>query len=194
MIGNDLQLTAIPVGSLETNCYVLGLKGRDDAVVVDPGDEGEKILSVLDGRKPAAVLLTHGHFDHTGALSFFAGVPIYIHELDSIMLGDSHYSFGRIAGDHARRPDATGFLQEGQILRLAGMDIHVLHTPGHTRGSVCFRVNDELLTGDTLFKGDYGRTDLPGGSPEQMRASLRRLLRLSGCHVLPGHGPDDWIK
>jgi len=189
-----LQLIALPVGALETNCYILCQKGRDDAVVVDPGDDGEKIIRRLDGRKTAAVLLTHGHYDHTGALSFFSDAPIYIHEMDSIMLTDSHYSFGRVAGDHVPRPVATGFLFEGQHLLLAGLDILVLHTPGHTRGSVCFQIGHELLTGDTLFKGDYGRTDLPGGSPEQMRASLRRLLRLSGCHVLPGHGPDDWIK
>ena len=190
----QLRIITLPVGELETNCYILFEEERGDAVVVDPGDEGARILDKLGGREAAAVLLTHGHFDHTGALSSFSHIPIYIHEMDSVMLRDSHYSFGRVAGDHAPRPAATHFLCEGQRLELAGLEITVLHTPGHTRGSVCFKIGNELLTGDTLFKGDYGRTDLPGGSEEQMRASLRRLLALSGCHVLPGHGPDDRIR
>lgn len=189
-----MRLITLPVGELETNCYILYQADRDDALVVDPGAEGEKIIAALDGRAVAAVLLTHGHFDHTGALPVFSQAPIFIHQLDSMMLGDSHYSFGRIANDHTPRPAATQFLTDGQSLNLTGMELQVLHTPGHTRGSVCLRVGDDILTGDTLFKGDYGRTDLPGGSEEQMRASLRRLLALSGLRFHPGHGEGGVIK
>lgn len=134
-----MQIRTIPVGDLETNCYILFKEGRNDAVILDPGADAEDILAALEGRIPAAVLLTHGHYDHTGALRAFENVPIYIHQMDSVMLEDSHYSFGRIAGDHARRPQATAYLSEGQVLNLAGMELHILHTPGHTRGSVCFK-------------------------------------------------------
>ena len=189
-----MRLIALPVGELETNCYILFKENRDDALVVDPGAEGDRIIAALNGRKVAAVLLTHGHFDHTGALSCFSEAPIYIHQLDSMMLQDSHYSFGRIANDHTPRPAATQFLTDNQRLNLAGMELQVLHTPGHTRGSVCLKVGNDILTGDTLFKGDYGRTDLPGGSEEQMRASLRRLLTFSGFSFHPGHGEGGVIK
>lgn len=189
-----MKWKTVPVGSLETNCYILYREERDDALVIDPGADAGMIQKALDGRKPAAVLLTHGHFDHTGALYAFGDLPIYIHQLDSMMLEDSHYSFGQAAGDLRERPHATDFLFEGQQLELAGIKLSVLHTPGHTRGSVCFRVEDLLFTGDTLFDGDYGRTDLPGGSEEQIRASIRRLFTFHGCRFFPGHGPGNVIK
>lgn len=189
-----MTIKTIPVGDLQTNCYVVYREDRDDAVVIDPGDEAEAILAALNGKKVAAVLLTHGHYDHTGALHAFAGRPIYIHAMDAMMLEDSHYSFGKAAGDTQARPKATDFLSEGQRLELAGITFEVLHTPGHTRGCVCLKSGMDLFTGDTLFDGDYGRTDLPGGSQEQMRASLRRLFTLHGCRFYPGHGQGNVIK
>ncbi|MGI6233643.1 MAG: MBL fold metallo-hydrolase [Christensenellales bacterium] len=189
-----MRIITLPVGGLETNCYIAYQEERDDAVIIDPGADAEKIKHALNGRKVAAVLLTHGHFDHTGALYAFADAPIYIHEQDAPMLTDSHFSFGLFSGDTKKRPPATGFLTDGQVLDLAGIQFDVMSTPGHTRGSVCFKVGEDIFTGDTMFKGDYGRTDLPGGSMEAMRASLRRLFALVGCRIYPGHGPGDVIK
>ena len=189
-----MNIITLPVGELATNCYILHQNGRDDALVIDPGAESQRILAALNGKRVAAVLLTHGHFDHTGALPAFSDAPIYIHRMDSVMLEDNHYSFGSMAGDEKQRPQATDYLEEGQKLHLAGIDLEVLHTPGHSRGSVCLKVGEDLFTGDTLFDGDYGRTDLPGGSAEQMRASLRRLLTLTGCRFYPGHGPGNIIR
>lgn len=189
-----MKIITIPVGDLETNCYIIHQDTGKDAVVIDPGAEPEIIQSALVGLNPVAVLLTHGHFDHTGALHVFSHLPIYIHSMDSLMLTDSFYSFGGAAGDFQQRPGATGFVAEGQPLSLGGIQINVLHTPGHTRGSVCYQVGNDIFTGDTLFKGDHGRTDLPGGSEQQMRASLRRLFAMHGCRIYPGHGPGDTIK
>lgn len=189
-----MRIITLPVGELDTNCYLVFEENRRDAVVIDPGDEAEKIVDALGGKTVAAVLLTHGHYDHTGALSAFKDAPIYIHELDAPMLQSNRLSFGYAEEDHGERPQATGFVREGQRLELAGISFEVLHTPGHTRGSVCYKAGEDIFTGDTLFKGDYGRTDLPGGSEEQMRASLRRLFTFHGHRIYPGHYEGDTLK
>ena len=146
-----MKIDTLPVGMLNTNCYIVYSEGADRALVIDPGAEAERIEAALEDKKPAAVLLTHGHFDHTGALWAFADTPMYIH--------------------------------------LAGLDVAVMHLPGHTPGSVGYLIGDVLFSGDTLFQGSYGRTDFPGGDLRAMMQSLSRLLR-SGKNwiVCPGHG------
>ncbi|MGI6695290.1 MAG: MBL fold metallo-hydrolase [Christensenellales bacterium] len=188
-----MQLDIVVVGELENNVYILSRSGRDDAVIVDPGDEGERIKAALKGKKVAAILLTHGHWDHTGALADFPGVPIYMHERDKAMLDNDFLGYAALANQKPR-PKPTDFVSEGQVLELAGLSIEVLHTPGHSQGSVCYKIGNTLLTGDTLFLNDYGRTDLPGGSQMQMRESLRRLFSLHGVSYYPGHGPGGVIK
>lgn len=190
-----MEIQALQVGSIPTNCYLVFDPGRTDALVIDPGDNPERIFAALNGRTPAAVLLTHGHFDHTGALSAFAGVPIYIHEADAPMLSDPHLSVGDGNGDLRPRPAATHLLADGEQLHLAGLDIAVLHTPGHTPGGVTYQIGDALFTGDTLFAHGYGRTDLPGGDFSAMRRSLRRLLHLAGdFRVFPGHSESTTLN
>lgn len=190
-----MEIQALQVGSIPTNCYLVFDPGRTDALVIDPGDNPERIFAALNGRTPAAVLLTHGHFDHTGALSAFAGVPIYIHEADAPMLSDSHLSVGDGNGDLRPRPAATHLLADGEQMHLAGLDIAVLHTPGHTPGGVTYQIGDALFTGDTLFAHGYGRTDLPGGDFSALRRSLRRLLHLAGdFRVFPGHSESTTLN
>lgn len=190
-----MEIQALQVGSIPTNCYLVFDPGRTDALVIDPGDNPERIFAALNGRTPAAVLLTHGHFDHTGALSAFAGVPIYIHEADAPMLSDPHLSVGDGNGDLRPRPAATHLLADGEQLHLAGLDIAVLHTPGHTPGGVTYQIGDALFTGDTLFAHGYGRTDLPGGDFSALRRSLRRLLHLVGdFRVFPGHSESTTLN
>ena len=184
-----MKIETVTVGTLDTNCYVLQAEGSDAVIVIDPGAEAERILSVIGKRRIAGVLLTHGHFDHTGALNAFAGVPVLIHAADAPMLSDPRLSAGEMNGDIASRPAASAFVSDGQLLELGGLRIGVLHTPGHTPGSVCYRIDDSLFTGDTLFHRGYGRTDLPGGSFSDLVQSLRRLLRIpEDLPFYPGHG------
>ncbi|MDD2429229.1 MAG: MBL fold metallo-hydrolase [Eubacteriales bacterium] len=185
----------IVVGDLETNCYLaFATTGADEVLVIDPGDDAEKILDRIAKRNVAAVLLTHGHFDHTGALSAFRDVPIYIHAKDAPMLRDNRLSVGELMGDKAARPAATHHMKEGEMIELAGLKLRVMETPGHTMGSVCLICDNQVFTGDTLFDGDYGRTDLPGGSATLMRASLKRIFELQGHRAYPGHGGETSIK
>lgn len=190
LAADHLEVKTVPVGMLATQCYVLSLPGRDDCLVVDPGAEPEKIRRAMAGKKLGAILLTHGHFDHIGAVAALAeaDTSIWIHRLDADMLTNPAKNLCRMIRTEITAPPATRLLEEGDRLEAAGVELTVLHTPGHTPGSVCFRAGNDLFTGDTLFHGGYGRTDFPGGSPEDMRRSLARLAPLEAvCAIYPGH-------
>lgn len=187
-----MEIITLPVGALETNCYIASLPERNDCVVIDPGDEYEKILAAANGKEITAILLTHGHYDHTGALSSFT-CPVYMHPADEMMLTDAAWG---AMGDPSFVPRKANvrYVMEGTSLSLAGMDISVLHTPGHTPGCVCYQFENALFTGDTLFHHGYGRTDLPGGNFRELVASLRRLYRMDeALPFYPGHGPHSTI-
>lgn len=216
-----MLLTGFPAGMLACNCYVLAARPGSDAVIVDPGQRAfGPLRRILDENRltPAAVLLTHGHVDHIWSAQKVAdtfGCPVYIHPEDRSMLTDPIRGFGpRIAqmafGAMFREPKQVIELDhDGQTLDLGGIAVTVDHTPGHTRGSVVFRVSaggeqrgggmpvvaDLAFTGDTLFKQSIGRTDLPGGSGRDLLGSiLTKLLVLDDdTRVLPGHGPSSTI-
>jgi len=184
-----MKIETLVLGALQTNCYLVSREGSSEVLVIDPAAEPEKIRAAAGERKIAAILLTHGHFDHTGALSAFAGVPIYMHPADEIMLTDPVWSVGFKFGDDKKRPPATDFVQEGTKLHLAGLDISVLHLPGHTLGGVAYRMGDHLFTGDTLFRHAYGRVDHAGGDLSVLLSSVKRLLKMEeDLIVYPGHG------
>lgn len=175
-----LNITTLPVGYLQTNCYLLS--GPEGCLVIDPGAQADTVLDHLGHRKLAAILLTHGHFDHVGAVRDLAaetGCPVYLCEKDltlppALTSGPLYY---------------THTYGEGDNLTIAGLTFQVLHTPGHTPGSVCLRFGDNLFAGDTLFAGSCGRTDFPGGDSAVMAQSLRRLAQLEGNpRIWPGHG------
>ena len=190
-----MLVETLVLGPLGTNCYLVSDGPGSDVIIIDPAARPERIREALGERNVAAVLLTHGHFDHTGALSAFADKPIYIHSLDAPMLSDPHLSVAEMVHDRGVRPPATHTVQGGDVLTLAGLDIRVLHTPGHTPGSVTYRIRGSLFTGDTLFQGSYGRTDFPGGSWQQEMASIRKLMALAGDQpVYPGHGPQTSLE
>lgn len=184
-----MQIETLVLGELNTNCYLVSQAGSDSLVVIDPAAEPERLKDAIGDRKVAAILLTHGHFDHTGALKAFPDIPIYMHPADRIMLTDPVWSVGEQFQDTEIRPDATDFVQEGDHISAAGLDFEVLHVPGHTLGSVAYKAEKTLFTGDTLFCRGYGRVDHPGGDFKALFASLKRLLRLDeDCAVYPGHG------
>ena len=181
-------IRTLTVGMVATCCYILSREDASECVVVDPGDEPERILRAADGRRVAAILLTHGHFDHIGAVSALAGkdVPVLIHEKDAPMLTDPflNASLGLLNRPVSACP-ATDLLRDGGRRTFAGLEIEVIHTPGHTPGSVCYRIDDHLFTGDTLFEHGWGRTDLPGGDEHELFRSLRRIMPLA--RTLPFH-------
>lgn len=178
-----MKLSSLTVGSIGTNCYILYKEETGAAVVIDPSDEASLVQARLDalGLELRAILLTHAHFDHGGdvpRLLAKRAVPVYCHPADR-----------RLPSWLTHGLDWSDALSDGQTLDFDGLRFEVLHTPGHTPGSVCFLCGDRLFAGDTLFAGSCGRTDLPGGSWKDMAASLRRLAALEGDYeVFPGHG------
>jgi hydroxyacylglutathione hydrolase len=203
-------ITGFPAGMLACNCYVLAPRVGADAIVVDPGQRAMGPLRrILDENRltPAAVLLTHGHIDHIWSAQKVAdayGCPAYIHPEDRFMLSDPIRGFGPRLGQIAfgalfREPKQVVELDsDGDELDFGGtsdLTVAVDHTPGHTRGSVVFRVADVVFTGDTLFRQSVGRTDLPGGSGRDLLGSIVTKLMVldDDTVVLPGHGEKSTI-
>jgi hydroxyacylglutathione hydrolase len=181
----------------DTNCWLVAAEGGDDAVVVDPGFEPARVHALLDaaGKHPVAVLATHGHYDHVGGASEVCGaeIPFYIHEADEPALTDAKAWGSGFPTPPVPVKDVRT-VAEGDVLELAGFRIEVMHTPGHTPGSVCFRAEALLWSGDLVFKGAIGRYDFPNSSAADMERSLRRFLELPDqLPVYPGHGPDTTV-
>lgn len=182
-----MKIQALQVGSIGTNCYILCDEAAKVCAVIDPGAEPELILSAAEKLDCTVdkILLTHGHYDHTTAVpELHQALPqaeIYIHKADANGAGSRLFP---LAG---QIPDLK-FYDEGDALTLGELTIQVLHTPGHSKGSVTLKVGDVLFCGDTLFAGSCGRTDLAGGSYDEIMASLKKLGELPGdYHVCPGH-------
>lgn len=209
-----MLVTGFPAGMFQTNCYVLAHDGADECVVVDPGqDATEPLFRFLNesGVTPVAVLLTHGHLDHTWSVEPVCekfGIPAYIHAEDRYMLSDPIRGTGAalaaLLGDtEFAEPEEVAELVDGSSLDLAGITFGVVHTPGHTQGSVVFTVDVDTpdgtlavaLTGDTLFAGSIGRSDLPGGNHEQLLRSIASSLLpfADDTVILPGHGGQSTI-
>lgn len=181
-----MLIKTIPVGHLETNCYVVTDENTLSCALIDPGDESNTIMDYLEDNhlKCKAILLTHGHFDHTGAVAAIAeetGAQVWMNKRDLCRPGEDE-------GYRYAAPADCKFYDEGDCVDVDALHFQVLATPGHTPGGVCLICGDALFTGDTLFKGSCGRVDLPGGSAKEEMQSLRKLCMLPGDYeVYPGH-------
>ena len=176
-----MNIQKLTLGLYQTNTYLLA--NDTEAVVIDPGYEPDIILDALEGKELKAILLTHGHFDHVGAVKELVaetGCEVWIHAAESTM--PPMVTAGPLYFTHTYDEGDT-------VSPIAGLELTVLHTPGHTPGSVCLLMGNEMFSGDTLFACSFGRTDLPGGDPRKMMESLRRLASLQGNFFIhPGHG------
>jgi glyoxylase-like metal-dependent hydrolase (beta-lactamase superfamily II) len=182
-----MQIKTYPLGEIGTNCYFVGDETTGKGCIIDPGDEAPRLLQLWEafGFGLSAVLVTHGHYDHTTALPAVAqeypNVPIYIHQVD-VCEG------GRPAFYQCDHQPKMQYIKDGDVIAVGNLRFTVLETPGHTPGGIVFKGEGSLFTGDTLFAGSCGRVDFPGGDWGQMCASLRRLAALEGDYkVYPGH-------
>ena len=190
-----MEIISLPVKGFQSNCYVV--HNGKDAFVIDPSVDEENVLWTLQryGLSLKGILLTHGHFDHiwrAQQLRDRSGAPLYVHELDAEMLTDANKNAYRtFTGMYFSIKEADILLHEGDEIMLGDEKITVLHTPGHTKGSVCFDTGDSLITGDTIFAEGFGRYDLYGGDLYELKASLSRLSKMAESEnrwIYCGHG------
>lgn len=202
-----MLVVGFPAGPWQTNCWVVAPAAGEECIVIDPGHGAEQPLDDVLAQhrlRPVAVLLTHGHVDHTWSVVPVCGargVPALMHPADRGMLTEPASAIGAPPGTPIlgrldwSEPDDVRELRDGEVLTLAGLELKVDETPGHTPGSITFSSGDRFFSGDLLFAGSIGRTDFPGGSFEQIQVSLARvpLAMADDTVVHPGHGPDTTI-
>jgi glyoxylase-like metal-dependent hydrolase (beta-lactamase superfamily II) len=194
-----LIIKKIIVGTLENNCYLIGDEGSGEIMLIDPGDEPDRILDLVEENryKVKYIVFTHAHFDHVAAVTEIkeaTEAQIVLHR-DDMELYDNAQTQARVWGfeiDPLPKPDVM--VAEGDQVEVGALRFQVLHTPGHSRGGICLFGEGVVVTGDTLFAGSVGRTDLHGGDLGQLKQSFSRLMRLPDItRVLPGHGPESTI-
>lgn len=197
----NLRIERFVLGPVQANAYALLDDDRREAVVVDPGAEPEALLAAIEGYHVVYVLLTHAHFDHIaglGALKAATGAPILIHPNEAAWLRDPALNgsayFSSITPPVVA-PKADRLIDDDEVLSFAGRKVTVLHVPGHSPGSLAYRIGDVVFAGDALFAGSIGRTDLPGGDHETLLRSIREKLYAlpPATIVYPGHGPETTI-
>lgn len=189
-----MELITLPsMGMMGVNCYILGCE--NEAAVIDPPCMPDTILQKLreNGLALRKILLTHGHFDHIGAVAALVretNCEVFIHKDDRNMLTDNSANLSRFFGFKGTEPcDASILLSDGDVINLGGTEIRVMHTPGHSPGSVCFFCEKFMFSGDTLFCSSVGRTDVPGGCTETLQNSLLKIKNIPENYIVyPGHG------
>lgn len=205
---SKMRINHYVVGMVQTNCYIVINDETKECFIIDPGASGKQLAEKIgqDNLTPVAVLLTHGHFDHAGGAKTLAeefGIKIYAHEAEADTLHDPQKNVSWMVGAKETY-DADVFLQDEEVIPLAGFEVKVLHTPGHTEGGCCYYIADErvLFSGDTLFAQSVGRTDFPGGSMSQIVRSIQeKLMTLNepgnlenDIMVYPGHNDPTTIE
>lgn len=189
-----INLKTVPAGVYEANCYILVDSETKDCAIIDAGGDAGKISAAVESMQgnPKYLLLTHGHFDHVGGVKEICSkydIPFYISKTDEEYMEKDNSVFGTL-------PKASGYLKEGDVVKLGSREIKVIETPGHTKGGLCFLIDGKLFTGDTLFQGSIGRTDFIGGDMKEIISSIKNKLLPLGddVEVYPGHGPSSSIK
>jgi hydroxyacylglutathione hydrolase len=192
-------LKRMEVGSFAANCYLVACEETREGVIIDPGADAKQILKAVENAQVTVkyIINTHGHVDHVGAnedVRQATGAPILIHEADGEMCKKPHASLAAFVGK-LKLAEPDRLLKEGDTITVGTLTVKVIETPGHTKGSVTLVVDGKLFTGDTLFSGSIGRTDLPGGSYEQIIASIKEKLLIYPDETVayPGHGPETTI-
>lgn len=198
-----MKVSVLPLGEMRTNCIIISDEASGLGAIIDPGgkDSTDKILSLCsaNGITIKYILLTHAHFDHMlslEALRTATGAPLALHRYDADSLGDPSLTYmEQFGGIHEGCTAAEILLDDGDTLTLGDTVLEVLHTPGHTVGSVCYKTDGAIITGDTLFHSGIGRCDLYGGDDRAMEQSLKRLASLNGDYKLyPGHGATTTLE
>lgn len=189
----SIKVECLHVGEQQMNCYLVVNTDTDELIIVDPGADGDRIIQKVGFRTPVAVILTHAHFDHIGAVEMVCEeyqIPLYVHRDDEAKLMSPDKNCGRMFGRNIVVRTGATLLEGGEHLTLAGIDLLVMHTPGHSAGSCCYLLPNGkgLLSGDTLFNHGYGRTDFEDGSFSTLKQSLKLLFNLTPKMPLyPGH-------
>lgn len=190
----------MPVGQMGANCYIIGCEQTKEGAVIDPGEEGRRIVAKAKelGLNIKSIILTHGHIDHimaVDAVKEATGAQILIHREDAPMLVDGKKNMSYFMGSLKNYSAADVLLKDGDTIKVGNLELKVLHTPGHTPGGICLVVEGKIISGDTLFEGSVGRSDFPGGSHDTLIASIKNKLMAyqDETKVYPGHGPSTTI-
>lgn len=184
----------ITVGPFQENCYLVSDPDSDSMVIVDPGDEADRIIAAVErsGKTPEAIWITHGHVDHVGAIAAIKrrwDIPVYLHPLDETLYRTAGVKAAMYGIPFEEPPPADHDLEEGQTLKIGNLEMKVSHVPGHAPGHVMFHGHGNALVGDCLFAGSIGRTDLDFSNPAHLDASLKRIVALPDATVVhSGHG------
>ena len=190
----------ISSGEFQVNCYIVYDETSKKAIIIDPGQDGKKIISKVEklNLKPELLINTHGHFDHTYSDDIIRkkyNIPLAIHKDDTEMLSDASKNFSTIIGCPTIINDADIIFDKEETMETSFCKYSVIHTPGHSEGSICILIDNILFAGDTVFKNSIGRTDLYGGDYEELIQSLQKIKKLSPDTIIcPGHGPFTTLK
>ncbi len=194
-----MKIETITVGPLQANCFIVWDEETKEALVIDPGDEPDRIINLIKENRLNVkyILCTHAHFDHVGALPELkkgTGAAIAIHEEEKEIYEGARDMAVFFGYDIEKLPEPDLYLKDGDPIKIGNLEFRIMHTPGHSPGGICLYGNGVIFTGDTVFAGSVGRTDFYGGSEKELKNSFRRILSLpEEIRILPGHGPSSTV-